>query len=89
MNKKTKRYIYTGLFVLLGIIISFLVHASLELAIIELLLRDFTRWGLGLSWDTWFAIHHVCTVILLVVFVALCLQQGRYWWERVYEKKNK
>ena len=88
MKQKVKKYFYISLFVLLGIIVNFIIHAGLELTIIELLMRDFERFSLGLSWETWFVIHDVGTAVLLVVFAALGFWQGRYWWRRIYEEKS-
>ena len=32
---------------------------------INLLIGNFPRYGLGFSWEGWFIIHHVLTVVLL------------------------
>jgi len=82
----SKRALYIGLFVLLGLLVQFLLHAVVEIFYIKLLLSDFETYGLGLSFNTWFAIHHILTVALLIMGVAVGYQQGRYWWKRLYGK---
>lgn len=80
----SKRALYIALFVLLGVIVSFLVHAAIEIPLINLLVEDFDTYGLGLTWGNWFFIHHIGAVALLLAGAALGYQQGRYWWGVVY-----
>lgn len=79
-----KRTVYLTLFVFLGALTSFLVHAAVEIWYVGLLVNDFSTYGLGLSWETWFMIHHVGAVILLAVGLAVGYGQGRYWWRVLY-----
>ena len=83
-----KKTVYIILFVLLGIEAQFLVHAFVEIWYINLLLRDFSIYGLGFTWRQWFLIHHVASAILLIAGIALGFWQGKYWWRRIYEKNN-
>jgi hypothetical protein len=80
-----KRNIYISLFVILGIVVQFVIHASLELWYIEFLLFDFSKYGFGLSWNTWVVIHNVLTILLLIVGIHFGWRQGKYWWRRIYE----
>ena len=83
-----KKYLYIFLFITLGIITSFLAHAILEISIIYLLTLNFTRYGLGLNWQTWFIIHRIGAIILLLAGVGFGFQQGAYWWKYVYADKK-
>ena len=74
-----KRYFYILLFAILGVILQFIVHAIIEIWYIGLLLRDFERYGLGLTWDQWVSIHHVSAVILFLVGLSFGCWQGRLW----------
>lgn len=69
---------------LLGVLVQFVVHAVGEIVYIKLLRNNFEVFGLGLSWDMWFTIHGIYTIVLLIVGVGLGFQQGKYWWKRVY-----
>ena len=79
-----KKKIYILLFVILGVLIQFLVHALLEIWYIGLLLEDFDRHSLGFSWEDWVVIHHVGSIALLFVGVAAGFQQGKFWWRKIY-----
>jgi hypothetical protein len=80
-----KKSLYIGLFTLLGVLVSFLVHGILEIAIVRLLLADFSTYSLGLSWAQWFAIHKWGSIILLVLGVVIGFWQGKRWWYVLYE----
>ena len=74
-----KRILYIGLFVVLGVVLQFVVHALVEMGAIYLLVTDFERYHLGLSWHTWEWVHHIGSIILLVGGALLGYYQGRYW----------
>ena len=80
-----KRVVYVFLFTSLGILLSTIVHALLEMWYINLLLTDFHRFGFGLAWQQWVRIHHVAAVALLLVGCVVGYRQGIYWWHRLYE----
>ncbi|PIS05095.1 MAG: hypothetical protein COT81_02925 [Candidatus Buchananbacteria bacterium CG10_big_fil_rev_8_21_14_0_10_42_9] len=83
-----KKTIYIIAFSFLGILISFLVHYGIEYPVIFLLITNFETFSLGLSWDTWFLVHHVGTVILLILGASAGFFQGRYWWRVIYIEKR-
>jgi hypothetical protein len=83
-----KRVIYISLFTLLGIILSFLAHALLEIPIINLLVKDFERYGLGLTWQQWYVIHQVGSIFLLILGIIVGFTQGKYWWRIIYIDKK-
>lgn len=83
-----KKIIYISLFIFLGIVASFLVHAAIEILAISLLVKDFERYGLGLSWRQWYAIHHIGSALLLFFGIAAGYWQGKYWWKIIYVDKK-
>ena len=85
----TKRIIYISLFILLGILLSFLVHAGIEIPVINLLVSDFDKYSLGLTWDQWFLIHSIGTPILLVLGIYFGWRQGIRWWRYWYVDKKR
>ena len=82
-----KKVIYVILFVVLGIIVSFFVHALIEIPVIVLLVSDFEKWGLGLSWGAWETIHDVGAIILLILGIVYGFRQGKHWWKVIYNDK--
>lgn len=82
-----KKKIYLIAFTFLGLLAQFLVHAWVETWYIDLLISDFSQYGFGLSWDQWYLIHHIGTVILLIAGALIGYWQGKFWWKRIYEKK--
>lgn len=83
-----KRQIYIALFVLLGILLQFLLHALLEMGMISLLLGDFDRYSLGLSWRQWYQVHGVASIVLLVAGAWFGYRQGMYWWRVIYVEQR-
>ena len=83
-NSITKRVIYIGAFIVLGILLQQLVHAVIELVVIQLLVADFVRYGLGLSWANWLLVHRVGSLGLWLVGIWFGWQQGRHWWQVLY-----
>lgn len=79
-----KRAIYISGFVVLGILVNFLVHATVEIWYINRLLADFNRYSLGFSWDEWVKIHNVGAIVLFVLGAAGGYGQGKYWWRIIY-----
>lgn len=86
--KNKKQIFYISAFTLLGIILQFLVHSLIEIWYINLLLSDFSRYGLGLSWNNWYAIHYVLTIVLFILGFGLGLWQGRIWWKKIYNHEK-
>lgn len=84
----SKRTIYIALFTVLGIMVSFLIHAGIEIPVIFLLVKDFDRYGLGLTWDQWYMIHHIGAILLFILGVVGGFFQGKYWWEVIYVQKK-
>ena len=82
-----KRKIYISAFILLGILLQFLLHASLEIWYIGLLLWDFEKYGFGLNWGTWLMTHHIGAVVLFIAGILLGFLQGKYWWKKIYESR--
>lgn len=82
---KFKKNAYISLFVIFGALISFLIHAGIEIWYINLLSIDFSMYGLGLSWSSWYLIHGIGTVILFMGGLLFGFLQGKYWWKVLYE----
>lgn len=83
-----KKIIYIICFIVLGVIVQFLVHAGIEILYINLLLNNFQKYSLGLSWDQWFIVHHIGTIVLLIAGILLGFWQGIYWWKILYNNKK-
>jgi len=81
MKSVTKK-VYVGAFTLLGILISTLVHAGIEMAVIAFVVDGATI--RGLDWETWKIVHHVGAATLLLLGVGAGVHQGFYWFSRVY-----
>jgi hypothetical protein len=84
-----KKYIYIAAFVVLGVLVSTLIHAFAEIAIIKLLISDYEKWHFGLTFDTWLTIHAIGAGALLILGLAVGYRQGVYWWGVMYEKSKR
>ena len=85
MNKK---FIYISLFVVLGILLQFILHAVLEIWYINLLTSNFAKYSLGFTWDEWYVVHHVFTAILVILGIIFGYFTGNYSWKKVYKKRK-
>ena len=83
-----KKIIYIAAFTLLGILAQFLAHQLIEIWYIRFLVYDFKRFGFGLSWGSWFLIHHIASVMFFVVGAAAGYFSGKHWWRLIYEEKR-
>lgn len=81
-----KKTIYIIAFTILGILFQFLVHVGIEIFYINLLVRDFSKYSFGLSWNQWFVIHHIGTIVLFIAGALLGFWQGKFWWKKIYTK---
>ncbi len=79
-----KKITYITLFTLLGVLISFLLHAVIEIPVIFLLVSDFGKWGMGLSWETWEMIHNIGAIILVIIGAWIGFKKGIHWWNVIY-----
>jgi len=84
-----KKYFYITSFTFLGFLFQLLLHAGIEIFYISLLTNNFGTYSLGLSWDAWYMIHHIGTVVFLILGIALGFWQGRYWWQKLYAERGR
>ena len=83
-----KKTIYIASFVVLGMLLQFLLHALVEVWYIRLLVRDFTAFGLGLSWNAWFIIHAALTILFLIGGASAGYCAGKKWWHIIYVEQR-
>jgi len=83
-----KKFLYIFLFVIFGVLISFLVHAAIEMPVIYVLIQKYEPVRYGFSWSQWFLIHQIFTVITLIIGIGVGYWLGQHWWNKIYEKKK-
>ncbi len=83
-----KKVIYILAATVLGSLLSFLIHAAIEIGMISILTRDFVRYGLGLDWPAWFLIHTIFSIILLLAGIIFGYWLGQKWWRIIYVEKK-
>lgn len=83
-----KKTIYIAAFTVLGVLLQFLLHTLIEVWYIGLLVRDFAAFGLGLSWDAWFATHTALTVLFFIGGTMLGFFSGQKWWQIIYVEQR-
>ena len=79
-----KRTFYIFCFTLLGLLISFLLHAILEMTFLGWVGKIRSGIPPGGSWEIWEAIHNQGSIVLSLLGLALGCHQGFYWWRRIY-----
>lgn len=83
-----KKTIYIISFTVFGILLQLLMHAIIEVFYINLLLQNFSKYGFGLSWNQWFVIHYIGTIILLIAGILFGFRSGKFFWRKIYERKQ-
>lgn len=84
-----KRKVYIFTFTILGLIVGFLIHAFIELVYLQLLMDDFQKYSLGLSWAVWENIHLNGTFLLLSFGgYFLGYRPGKHFWKALYVDKK-
>lgn len=83
-----KKCIYTGFFILLGLLFQFLAHAGLEIFYINRLLVDYGTYGFGLSWETWELIHDAISYFLIVIGIWAGYRLAQKWYPRLYTEQG-
>ncbi len=86
-HKYMKRVFYIASFTLLGLLLQFIAHALIEMWYIGMLLSDFPKYGLGLSWNTWVLMHNILSVIFFIAGSWIGYKEGVYWWRKIYIEK--
>jgi len=81
-----KKITYIVLFTLLGFLIGVLFHGVIEIFYIKLLVRDFGRFSLGMTWDGLFTLHWFYALFTTIGGIWLGYRQGKYWWRKIYEE---
>ncbi|MAF20800.1 MAG: hypothetical protein CMI55_03915 [Parcubacteria group bacterium] len=81
MYVNKKRFVYISLCVLLGIIVSIIIHALIEIPVLKFFVNN-------LTWPQWYVIHYIGSVILLALGVLAGYFIGKRWWRIVYIEKN-
>jgi len=81
-----KKAIYLIAFTIFGLLITFLVHSLVEIWYIDLLINDFQKYSLNLSWDQWFVVHWLVSIILFIGGAIIGYYQGVFWWRKIYER---
>ena len=85
-HNKTKKIAYITLFIFLGILFQFLIHSLVEIWYINLLHINFSKYSLGFSWNELFLIHHLLSIVFLIIGALLGFWQGKFWWHKIYKK---
>lgn len=79
-----KKFIYILLCVIFGILVSFIVHVIIEIPVIFIMIQDFDKYSLSLTWDQLMLVHWVFLIILLVVGLIIGIKLGFKWWQYIY-----
>jgi len=88
MSVRPKKAFYLFCCVILGILLSFILHVIIELPIIFIMVSDMSRYSFGLSWNEWMAIHWVFTALMMVAGIVFGYWIGKRWWQYIYVDKK-
>ena len=83
-----KKQIYIFLAMVLGVLLTTILHGVVEVFYIGLLMENFDKYNLGLSWDAIYIVHYVFTIVLAVLGIIGGYFLGQRWWRIVYIEKR-
>jgi len=82
------KLLYLLTVIVLWLFVGVIVHWLLEMPVLYFLTKDFETYSLGLSYDSWQAIHNFFTFILLVASVFVGMDLGHRWYNYVYIERR-
>ncbi|MFC1656626.1 hypothetical protein ACFL14_01505 [Patescibacteria group bacterium] len=71
------------LFVFMGFLIQLIVHAVVEISYIYLLNTDFETYSFGLTWKNWYTIHHLFTIIIVIMGLYIGYKYGKKYSKKI------
>ena len=80
-----KKQIYIFLTILLGILLSTIVHAVFEMGFIFWYIANPEKYSLGLSWNQLLWLHAIYTVVFFLLGAIGGYFLGKKWWNKIYE----
>ena len=83
-----KRYFYIVAFMLLGYLISFLVHAGIEILILSVIMGNYEVYGDSFFWWNWTLFHRVGGILLSLGGLSLGWFLGRKFWQILYVEQR-
>ena len=83
-----KRIVYIAAFVLLGLLLSTLLHAAIEMPTLWLITGNIEKYGQSWVWQNWQLVHGVGSAILWLLGATLGFLLGRRYWHILYIEKR-
>ena len=83
-----KKQIYIFLTMVLGVLLTTILHGFIEIFYIGLLAENFDTYSFGLSWDAIYIAHYIFTAVLAVLGIVGGYYLGQKWWRIVYVEKR-
>ena len=82
-----KKVIYVGLFVLLGLLVSTLLHVAIEYPLLTMITGDFEYWQDTFLWQNWEVLHRYVGGAIWIVGLVLGYLLGQRYWRIIYVDK--
>ncbi len=67
----------------MGFLVQLILHAVIEIGYIYLLNYNFDMYGLGLTWDDWYLIHYIFTIILIIFGLYFGYNYGKKYSKKI------
>ena len=83
-----KKYFYILAFMLLGFLVSLLVHALVEIPTLAIITADPDAMANSFVWKNWWLFHGLGGRVLLVGFILLGWFLGCRFWQILYVEKR-
>lgn len=83
-----KKYFYIIAFMFLGLLVSLLVHALVEIPTLAIITRDPDAMVGNYVWQHWWLFHGIGGRVLTAAFVLFGFILGRKFWQILYVEKR-
>lgn len=83
-----KKIIYITCFAVLGLLLATLLHAFIEIVVLEIITSDWERYRDSFIWQNWSFLHLIIAGAFWIKGAGFGLWAGIYFWRVIYEEKR-
>ena len=83
-----KKYLYIFLFMVLGLLLSQLIHSAIEIPVISLMSKQLLETGESWLADYWWLLHDMGSIVLWLAGLVFGFAMGKKYWRILYVEKR-
>jgi mannose/fructose/N-acetylgalactosamine-specific phosphotransferase system component IID len=83
-----KKFVYVGLFALLGVLFMTLIHGVVEVQVLRIITSDLATYGESFIWRNWTMVHGLLAGALWIKGALFGVWLGLLYWRIIYVEKR-